>query len=84
MTLGNVYPCCILGIWRTRKAPAADFKQDILITVSKKGDIFLCYSIALLSIPGKIYANVLSPRMAEFLEISCLSNNMASDHQKLH
>lgn len=55
----------ILGIWRTEQAPQ-DFKQDILLPIPKKGDASLCSNyrtIALQSIAGKAYANVLSARL---------------------
>ena len=59
----------ILGIWRTKQAPQ-DFKQDILLPIPKKGDASLCSNprtIALQSIAGKAYANVLSARLSEWL-----------------
>jgi len=59
----------ILGIWRTEQAPQ-DFKQDILLPISKKGDASLCSyyrTIALQSIAGKAYANVLSARLSQWL-----------------
>ncbi len=59
----------ILGIWRTEQA-AQDFKQDILLPIPKKGDASLCSNyrtIALQSIAGKAYANVLSARLSEWL-----------------
>ena len=59
----------ILGIWRTEQAPQ-DFKQDILLPIPKKGDASLCSNhrtIALQSIAGKAYANVLSARLSEWL-----------------
>ncbi len=61
----------ILGIWRTEQAPQ-DFKQDILLPIPKKGDASLCScsnyrTIALQSIAGKAYANVLSARLSEWL-----------------
>ena len=52
----------ILGIWRTEQAPQ-DFKQDILLHIPKKEDASLrsnYRTIALQSIAGKAYANVLS------------------------
>ena len=59
----------ILGIWRTEQAPP-DFKQDILLPTSKKGDASLCSNyrtIALQSKAGKAYANVLSVRLSKWL-----------------
>ena len=59
----------ILGIWRTEQAPP-DFKQDILLPTPKKGDASLCSNyrtIALQSIAGKAYANVLSARLSLWL-----------------
>ena len=59
----------ILGIWRIEQAPQ-DFKQDKLLPIPKKGDASLCshyHTIALQSIPGKAYANVLSARLSEWL-----------------
>ena len=59
----------ILGIWRTEQA-LPDFKQDILLPILKKGVASLCSNyrtIALQSIAGKAYANVLSTRLSEWL-----------------
>ena len=59
----------ILGIWRTEQAPQ-DFKQDILLPIPKKGDPSLCSNyrtIALQSIAGKAYANLLSARLSQWL-----------------
>ena len=59
----------ILGIWRSEAAPA-DFKQDILIPIAKKGDSSLCSNyrtIALQPIAAKAYANVLRARLFECL-----------------
>ena len=59
----------ILGIWRTEQAPQ-DFKQDILLPIPKKGDASLCSNyrtIALQSIAGKAYANMLSAHRSEWL-----------------
>ena len=59
----------ILGIWRAEQAPQ-DFKQDILLPIPKKGDASLCSNyrtIALQSIAGKAYANVLSARLSQWL-----------------
>ena len=58
-----------LGIWRTEQAPQ-DLKQDILLPIPEKGDASLCSNyrtIALQSIAGKAYANVLSARLSEWL-----------------
>ncbi len=58
----------ILGIWRTEQAPQ-DCKQDILLIIPKKRDASLCSNyctIALQSIVGKAYANVLSARVSEW------------------
>ena len=47
-----------------------DFKQDILLPIPKKGDASLCTNyrtIALQSIAGKAYANVLSARLSQWL-----------------
>ena len=54
----------ILSIWRTDQAPQ-DFKQDI---IPMEGDDSLCSNyctIALQSIAGKAYANLLSARISE-------------------
>ncbi len=59
----------ILGIWRTEQAPQ-DFKQNILLPIPKKGDASLCSNyrtIAVQSIAGKAYANVVSARLSEWL-----------------
>ena len=59
----------ILGIWRTEQA-TQDFKQDILLPIPKKGDASLCSNyctIALQSIAGKAYAEVLSACLSEWL-----------------
>jgi len=59
----------ILGIWRTEQAPQ-DFKHDILLPIPKKGDASLCSNyrtVALQSIAGKAYANVLSARLSQWL-----------------
>ena len=56
----------ILAIWRTEQAPP-DFKQDILLPISKKGDASLCsnyQTIALQSIAVKAYASILSAQCA--------------------
>ena len=61
----------ILGIWRT-EAASQDFKRDILIPIPKKGDSSLCSNyrtIALQSIPAKVYANVIRARLSEHLGI---------------
>ncbi len=71
----------ILGIWRTEQAPQ-DFKQDILLPIPKKGDASLCSNyrtIALQSIAGKAYANVLSARLLEWLADNLLTSNAGSD-----
>ena len=47
-----------------------DFRQDILLPIPKKGDTSLCSNyrtIALQSIVGKAYANVLSAGLSEWL-----------------
>ena len=69
----------ILGIWRTEQAPP-DFKQDILLSVPKKGDASLCSNyrtIALQSIAGETYANVLSARLSE--QTISFTSNVVSD-----
>ena len=70
----------ILGIWRTQQDPQ-DFKQDILLPINKKGDASLCSNyrtIALQSIAGKAYANVLSARLSQWLANNLLDEPCGS------
>ncbi len=69
VTLHSALYRVILGIWRTEQAPQ-DFKHDILLPIPKKGDASLCSNyrtVALQSIAGKAYANVLSARLSQWL-----------------
>ena len=60
----------ILGAWRSESAPA-DFKQDIVIPIPKKGDSSDCSAyrtIVLQSMAGKAYAQLIRARLKDWLQ----------------
>ena len=76
----------ILGIWRTEEAPQVS-KQDILLPIPKKGDACLCSNyrtIALQSIAGEAYANVLSARLSVWLADNLLDEQCGFQTKQKH
>ena len=69
--------------WHLAHRAPQDLKQDILLPVPKKGDASLCSNyrtIALQSIAGKAYANVLSARLSEWLADYLLHLRLHLEH----